>query len=67
MAPVEVAIRRSATAVAKSTPGAIGNNETRSGEFLQGNDVVHRLFSRSALTGHRYSYSGLKGQILPSQ
>ncbi|MDU7296998.1 MAG: hypothetical protein E7L38_21040 [Klebsiella pneumoniae] len=29
MAPVEVAIRRSATAVAKSTPGAIGSRETQ--------------------------------------
>lgn len=32
----EVTIRRSATAVAKSTPGAIGSRETRSGEFYRG-------------------------------
>ncbi|AGR61936.1 hypothetical protein A464_plas0112 (plasmid) [Salmonella bongori N268-08] len=30
-------MRRNATAVAKSTPGAISNNETRSGEFCRGN------------------------------
>ena len=45
MAPVEVAIRRSATAVAKSTPGAIGSRETRSGEFCKGIfHVAHALF-----------------------
>ncbi len=51
MAPVEVAIRRSATAVAKSTPGAIGSRETRSGEFCKGMmlfmsyfHVAHALF-----------------------
>ena len=31
-------------AVAKSTPGAMGDRETRSGEFCRGNDVVHQLF-----------------------
>lgn len=67
MAPVEVVIRRSATAVAKSTPGAIGNNETRSGEFCRGIMLFIGYFSRSARTGHGYSYSGLKGPNLPSQ
>ncbi|MBT8513796.1 hypothetical protein B6C78_25765 [Escherichia coli] len=48
MAPVEVAMRRNATAVAKSTPGAIGNNETRSGEFCRGMMLFIGYFSRSA-------------------
>lgn len=48
MAPVEVAIRRSATAVAKSTPGAIGSRETRSGEFCRGMMLFMSYFSRSA-------------------
>ncbi|WP_240322884.1 hypothetical protein, partial [Enterobacter kobei] len=50
MAPVEVAIRRSATAVAKSTPGAIGSRETRSGEFCRGMMLFMSYFSRSART-----------------
>lgn len=36
MAPVEVAILLRESAVAKSTPGAMGNRETRSGEFCRG-------------------------------
>ncbi len=60
-------MRRNATAVAKSTPGAIGNNETRSGEFCRGMMLFIGYFSRSARTGYGYSYSGLKGPILPSQ
>lgn len=47
MAPVEVAMRRNATAVAKSTLGAIGNNETRSGEFCRGMTLFISYFSRS--------------------
>lgn len=48
---VEMAMRRNATAVAKSTPKAIGNNETRSGEFFRERrcssvifHVAHALF-----------------------
>ncbi|MFS7662436.1 hypothetical protein ACJ8AZ_14820 [Klebsiella pneumoniae] len=41
MAYIEVAITGSATAVAKSTPGAIGSRKPRSGEFCKGADAVH--------------------------
>ncbi|EKE1919172.1 hypothetical protein Q5T65_004997 [Salmonella enterica] len=37
-------MRRNATAVAKSTPGAIGNNETRSGEFCRGMTLFTAIF-----------------------
>lgn len=66
VAPVEVPIRRSATAVAKSTPGAIGSRETRSGEFCREMMLFISYFSRSARTVYEYSYSGLNGPILPS-
>lgn len=36
MVPVEVAILLRESAVAKSTPGAMGNKEPRSGEFCRG-------------------------------
>lgn len=44
-------MRRNATVLAKSTPGAIGNNERRSGEFCRGMDVVHR--SARTVYGYR--------------
>ena len=48
MAPVEVAILLRESAVAKSTPGAMGNRETRSGEFCRGMTLFMSYFSRSA-------------------
>ena len=48
MAPVEVAILLRESAVAKSTPGAMGNRETRSGEFCRGMMLFMSYFSRSA-------------------
>lgn len=45
MAPLEVAMSRNATSVAKTTPGAIGNNETLSGEMT----LFINYFSRSVL------------------
>lgn len=65
MAPVEVAIRRSATAVAKSTPGAIGSRETRSGEFCKEMMLFMSYFSRSARTVYGYRYFAPDGPILP--
>ncbi|MEZ7001413.1 hypothetical protein [Klebsiella variicola] len=59
-----MAIRRSATAVAKSTPGAIGSKETRSGEFCRGMMLFMSYF-HVAHDGFGCRYSGLKWQILP--
>lgn len=50
MAPVEVAILLRESAVAKSTPGAMGNRETRSGEFCRGMTLFMSYFSRSTRT-----------------
>lgn len=58
-------MRRNATAVAKSTPGAIGNNEMRSGEFCRGMTLFISYFSRSARTVYGYSYSAPDLSILP--
>ncbi|ELA5610754.1 hypothetical protein RF971_002533 [Escherichia coli] len=45
---MEVAILLRESAVAKSTPGAIGSRETRSGEFCRGMMLFMSYFSRSA-------------------
>ncbi|ENX5686490.1 hypothetical protein ACE3IK_25085 [Enterobacter hormaechei subsp. xiangfangensis] len=58
-------MRRNATAVAKSTPGAIGNNETRSGEFCRGMTLFIGYFSRSARTFYGYRYFAPDRPILP--
>lgn len=51
MAPVEVAILLRESAVAKSPPpGAMGNRETRSGEFCRGMTLFMSYFSRSTRT-----------------
>ncbi|MCU8869345.1 hypothetical protein OE223_23690, partial [Escherichia coli] len=47
---MEVAILLRESAVAKSTPGAMGNRETRSGEFCRGMTLFMSYFSRSTRT-----------------
>ncbi|WP_244588143.1 hypothetical protein, partial [Escherichia coli] len=42
---MEVAILLRESAVAKSTPGAMGNRETRSGEFCRGMTLFMSYFS----------------------
>lgn len=66
MAPVEVAILLRESAVAKSTPGAMGNRETRSG-VLRGMTLFMSYFSRSTRTVYGYRYSDLNARILPRQ
>lgn len=65
--PVEVAILLRESAVAKSTPGAMGNRETRSGEFCRGMTLFMSYFSRSTRTVYGYRYSDLNARILPRQ
>ncbi len=55
-APVEVAILLRESAVAKSTPGAMGNRETRSGEFCRGMTLFMSYFSRSTRTVYGYRW-----------
>ncbi|UIV04190.1 hypothetical protein H6S20_29535 (plasmid) [Escherichia coli] len=63
---MEVAILLRESAVAKSTPGAMGNRETRSGEFCRGMTlfmsffhVAHALFMDTDCAGHSGIVTGM--------
>lgn len=51
----------------KIHPGAMGNRETRSGEFCRGMTLFMSYFSRSTRTVYGYRYSDLNARILPRQ
>ncbi|EFG3007708.1 hypothetical protein BOZ89_004988 [Escherichia coli] len=60
---MEVAILLRESAVAKSTPGAMGNRETRSGEFCRGMTLFMSYFSRSTRTVYGSDCAGHSGIV----